>query len=371
MLTSAPVLAMTEGSEGYAVYCDTSGVGLGCVLMQRDPGSTLSYVTPFIAGKVCIVAESLHRPFTVSTPVFESIIDKRVYRGCTVEIIDPQTAVNLVELEMVDFYVIMDTEPPTLQSILVVNEFLDVFLDELCGIPPKREIDFSIDMLPGKANVEADALSRRSMGILSYLSVENCELAREFHQLASLGVRLLEADDSGAIIQDPTISSLVVEVKAWQHEDPSLEQLRDKAQVQQFVAFDIVGDGVLKYSCRLCIPDVAGMNKDVAEFVTHCHNCQQTNKISPFLPVKTTFTAEDYTGLYIREIFRLHGIPISIILDQGAQFTANFWKSFQKRLGTQVNLSTALHPQTDGQAEHIILTLEDMLRACILDFNGS
>ena len=68
---------------------------------------------------------------------------------------------------------------------------------------------------------------------------------------------------------------------------------------------------------------------------------------------------------------RLHGVPTYVILDRGAQFTANFWRSFQKELGTQVNLSTAFHPQTDGQAERTIQTLEDMLRACIIDFKGS
>ncbi|CAN4090624.1 unnamed protein product [Withania somnifera] len=94
-------------------------------------------------------------------------------------------------------------------------------------------------------------------------------------------------------------------------------------------------------------------------------------KSAHFLPVKTNYTAEEYARLYIKEIVRLHGVPISIISDRGAQFTAKFWKSFQKSLGTQVNLSTAFHPQTDGQAERTIQTLEDMPRACVLDFKGS
>uniref|UniRef100_M1DZB8 Gag-pol polyprotein n=1 Tax=Solanum tuberosum TaxID=4113 RepID=M1DZB8_SOLTU len=74
---------------------------------EKDPGSTMYYVTPFIVRKLCIVAQSLDRPFVISTPVDESIIARRVYRGCMVEIIDRQTSVDLVELEMVDFDVIM------------------------------------------------------------------------------------------------------------------------------------------------------------------------------------------------------------------------------------------------------------------------
>ena len=68
---------------------------------------------------------------------------------------------------------------------------------------------------------------------------------------------------------------------------------------------------------------------------------------------------------------RLHGVPLSTISDRGPQFTSHFRKSFQKGRGTQVNLSTAFHPQTDGQAERTIQTLEDMLRACVIDFKGS
>ena len=70
----------------------------------------------------------------------------------------------------------------------------------------------------------------------------------------------------------------------------------------------------------------------------------RVTKSSRFLAVKTTDSAEDYAKLYINEIVRLHGVPLSIISDRGPQFTSHFWKSFQKGLGTQVNLSTTFHP---------------------------
>ncbi|XP_070013960.1 uncharacterized protein [Nicotiana sylvestris] len=148
-----------------------------------DPGSTLSCITPFVAGKLGIVHEILSDPFAVSTLVGELIIARRVYQGCMVLVCGRQTSADLVELEMLDFdaiagmdwlaacYVIVDyqakiedfifrvsqslnvrdadAEIPILQSILVVKEYADVFLDELLGIPPEREIDFGIDLLPG------------------------------------------------------------------------------------------------------------------------------------------------------------------------------------------------------------------------------
>lgn len=94
-------------------------------------------------------------------------------------------------------------------------------------------------------------------------------------------------------------------------------------------------------------------------------------KSAHFLPVRTTYSADDYARLYIKEIVWLHSVPVSIISDRGAQFTANFWRSFQAGLGTQVSLSTTFYPQSDGQAESTIRTLEDMLWACVIDFWGS
>ncbi|XP_070029575.1 uncharacterized protein [Nicotiana sylvestris] len=65
------------------------------------------------------------------------------------------------------------------------------------------------------------------------------------------------------------------------------------------------------------------------------------------------------------------GVLAHLAVQRGPQFTAKFWQAFQKRLGTKVNLSTTFHPQTDGQAERTIQTLEDMMCACVIDFGGN
>ena len=74
--------------------------------------------------------------------------------------------------------------------------------------------------------------------------------------------------------------------------------------------------------------------------------------------------------LYISEIVRLHGVPLSIISDRGTQFTSKFWRKLHAELGTKFDLSTAFHPQTDGQSERTIQVLEDMLRAYVIEFGG-
>ena len=118
------------------------------------------------------------------------------------------------------------------------------------------------------------------------------------------------------------------------------------------------------------------------DFVTHLPWTQQRHdavwvivdrlmKSAHFLSVRMTFVLERFYRLYIREIVRLHGVPVSIVSNRDPRFTAHFWKSFQKAMGTRLTMSTAFHPQTDGQSERTIHVLEDMLRACVLDHNGS
>ncbi|KAL5540482.1 hypothetical protein UlMin_043076 [Ulmus minor] len=81
---------------------------------------------------------------------------------------------------------------------------------------------------------------------------------------------------------------------------------------------------------------------------------------SHFLHVRTTYTLDQLADLYVREIVRLHGVPVSIISDRDGRFTASFWKSLHRSLGTKLKFSTAFHPQTDGQTERTNQILEDI-----------
>ena len=164
----------------------------------------------------------------------------------------------------------------------------------------------------------------------------------------------------------------------------------------------------------------SGMKRDVSEFVTKCLVCQRVKaehqvpsrllqpiripkwkwdritmdfvvglpligrkhdsvwvvvdrltKSAHFLPVRTDYSFDKLVQLYIKEIVRLHGIPISIISDRDPRFTSRFWGKLQEAMGTRLNFSTAFHPQTDGQSKRVIQILKDMLRSCVIDYKGS
>ncbi|GJZ13766.1 reverse transcriptase domain-containing protein [Tanacetum coccineum] len=91
-------------------------------------------------------------------------------------------------------------------------------------------------------------------------------------------------------------------------------------------------------------------------------------KSAHFIPTREADSMETLTRLYIKEIDSRHGVKISIISDHDSHFTSRFWKSLQSSLGTQLDMSTTYHSETDGQNERTIQTLEYMLRACVIDF---
>ncbi|KAI3713356.1 hypothetical protein L1987_71933 [Smallanthus sonchifolius] len=94
-------------------------------------------------------------------------------------------------------------------------------------------------------------------------------------------------------------------------------------------------------------------------------------KSDHFLPIHETFSSERLAEVFINEVVARYGMPLTIVSDRDTRFTSRFWKRFHEAMGTRLNISTAYHPQMDGQSERTIQTLEDMLRACIIDFGGS
>ncbi|GJR73808.1 putative reverse transcriptase domain-containing protein [Tanacetum coccineum] len=91
-------------------------------------------------------------------------------------------------------------------------------------------------------------------------------------------------------------------------------------------------------------------------------------KSAHFLPMKETDSMEKLMRQYLKEVVSRYGVPVSIISDRDSKFTSHFWKSLNEALCTQLDMSTAYHPQTDGQSERTIQTLKDMLRSCVIDF---
>nr|GEZ29501.1 hypothetical protein [Tanacetum cinerariifolium] len=122
---------------------------------------------------------------------------------------------------------------------------------------------------------------------------------------------------------------------------------------------------------RTIIVDEAHKTKSKSRHGTIWVVVDRLTKSTHFLATREDYSMEKLARLYIDEIVARHGVPVSIILDRDGWFTLRFWQTLQKALGTRLDMYTAYHPQTDRQSGRTIQTLEDIVRACVIDFGDS
>nr|GEU57068.1 putative reverse transcriptase domain-containing protein [Tanacetum cinerariifolium] len=295
-LCNAPVLY-------FVVYYDASGLGLGCVLMQR--GKVIAYASRQL--KIHEENYTTHKQ-ELGAVVFALKIWRHYLYGK-------------------NYVIYMDHK--SLQHIFSQKE---LNMQQRRWIELFSDYDCEIRYHPGKANVGTDALSRkervkakrvRAMNMTLWLSIKDRILAAQ-----------KEASDKD---------------RYWW---PGMKKDID---VYMRIAMDFVTK----------LPRTSGGHGTIWVIM------DRLTKSAHFLPMREDCKMERLARLYLNEIVARHGVPISIISDLDSWFTLRFWQSMQEALGTYLDMSMAYHPQTDGQSEHTIQTLEDMLRACVLDFGGS
>jgi len=112
---------------------------------------------------------------------------------------------------------------------------------------------------------------------------------------------------------------------------------------------------------------ITGLPKNAKQHDSIMVVVDKLSKVAHFIPVKSTYKVVNIAEIFMKEIFRLHGIPKVVISDRDAKFIGNFWKALFKGLDSKLNFSTVFHPQTDGQTERVNQILEDMLRMYVMN----
>ncbi|KAH0778029.1 hypothetical protein KY290_009440 [Solanum tuberosum] len=399
-LTIAPVLTLPEGTQGFVVYCDASRVGLGCVLMQN--------------GKVIAYASRQLKVHEKNYPTHDLELAAVVF-ALRYGVITYMVCMSTYSLITRAFNMCL------LRKSLISDRGggkANVVADSLSRL----SMGSTAHIEEGRKELAKDVHRLACLGVRFTDSIEG-GIAVTSRAESSLMSEVKEKQDQDPILLELKENVQKQRVLAFEQGGdgvlrfqgrlcvPMVDGLQEKIMDEAHSSRYSIHPGSTKmYRDLREVYWWNGMKKGIAEFVAKCPNCQQVKvehqrpgglaqrielpewkweminmdfitglsrsrrqhdsiwvivdrmtKSAHFLPVKTTNTAEDYAKLYVQEIVRLHGVPISIISDRGAQFTAQFWKSFQKGLGSK----------TDGQAERTIQTLEDMLRACVIDFKGS
>ncbi|KAD7476994.1 hypothetical protein E3N88_00130 [Mikania micrantha] len=337
-LCNAPILALPEGTDNFTVYCYASRQGLGCVLMQND--------------KV-IAYDSLQLK-----------VHEKNYTTHDLELGAVVFALKIGRHYLYETKCIIYTDHKSLQHILD-QKMLN--MRQRRWVELLNDYDYEIRYHPGKANIVADALSRKervkplrvkALGIRTIILDEVHKSRYSIHP---------DADKMYKDLRDfywwPGMKKHIAEyvdryltclkVKA-EHQRPS--GLLQQPKIPMWKWDQISMDFITK------LPRTSRNHDSIWVIV------DRLTKSGHFLPIREDYSMDRLAKLYVNEIVSRHGVPIP---DRDSRFMSRFWQILQNALGTQINMSTAYHPQTDGQAERTNQTLEDMLRSCVIDFVGS
>nr|GEW68342.1 putative reverse transcriptase domain-containing protein [Tanacetum cinerariifolium] len=247
-----------------------------------------------------------------------------------------------------------------LEDVPIVQDFLEVFIEDLSGIPPTRQVEFQIDLVPGSAPV-ARAPYRLALYEMKELSDQLKELADKEAQTEAMKPENLKSEDvGGMMIENSKDPEKPRKEKLEPHRitEPTLlpqkpSGLLVQPKIPQWKWDNITMDFVTK------LPKTQSGNDTIWVIV------DRLTKSAHFLPMKETDPMDKLARLYLKEVVTRHGIPVLIICDRGPRFTSNFLKAFQKAMGTRLDMSMAYLPKTNGKSKRTIQTLEDIYHASI------
>ncbi|GJZ28743.1 putative reverse transcriptase domain-containing protein [Tanacetum coccineum] len=305
-LCSAPILALPEGSENFVVYCDASHKGLGAVLMQRE--KVIAY-----ASRQLKVHEKNYTTHDLELGAVGLNLTK-AFLSAQSEARKEENFINEDLRGMIN-----KLEPRADRTLCLNNRSWIPCLGDLRALIMHESHKSKYSIHPGSDKMYQDLKKlywwpNMKAEIASYVS--KC--------LTCPKVKIEYQKPSGLLVQP--------EIPQWKWEN-------------------ITMDFVTK------LPRTAAGQDTIWVIV------DRLTKSAHFLPMREDDTLEKLTRQYLKEVVSKHRVPVLIISDRDGKFTSHFWKSLHKALGTRLDMSTAYHPETDGQSERTIQTLEDMLRA--------
>ncbi|GKA51398.1 putative reverse transcriptase domain-containing protein [Tanacetum coccineum] len=305
-LTILTQKSLPDGPEDFVVYCDASGLGLGCVLMQR--------------GKVIAYASRQLK------------IHEKNYTTHDLELGAVVFALKIWRHYLYGTKSVIYTDHKSLQHIFNQKE---LNMCQRCWLEFFSDYDCEIRYHPGKANIVADALSRK----------ERVEPKR----IRAMNMTLQSS------IKDKILAAQKEASDEFEGLQRGLDELIERADKMYYDLRDMywwpgMKKDIVMYKWeRIAMNFVTKLPMTSSGHDTIWVIVDRLTKSAHFLPMREDYKMDRLARLYLNEIIARHGVPISIISDRDSRFTSKFWQTMQEALGTWLDMSTAYHPQTNGQ----------------------
>nr|GEW06658.1 putative reverse transcriptase domain-containing protein [Tanacetum cinerariifolium] len=487
-----------------------------------DTGADRSFVSTAFSSLIDIIPTTLDHGYDVELADSRIIWVNTLIRGCTLNFLNHPFNINLMPVEMGSFDIIIGmnwyllkgypiflahvttkgaedkSKEKRLEDVPIVQDFLEVFPEDLPGIPPTRQVEFQIDLIPGAAPV-ARAPYQLALSDMKELSDQLKELADkgfirpssspwgapvlfvkkkdgsfrmciDYQELNKLTMKnrypLPRIDDLFDQLQGSSVYSKI-DLRSGYHQlrvqEEDIPKTTFRTQHRHY-EFQVMSFGLTNAHAvfmdlmnrKFCSASILALPEGSEDFVVYCDASikglgavlMQREKVIAYGSRKLKVHEKNYTThdlelgavvfalkiwrhylygtkctmfidqkslqhildqkelnmrqcrwlellsdydckihdhpgnenetdpmdklarLYLKEVVTRHEILVLIICDRDPRFTSNFWKAFQKAIGTRLDMSMVYHPETDWQSKRTIQTLEDMLHACVIDFGN-
>ncbi|GKD29707.1 putative nucleotidyltransferase, ribonuclease H, partial [Tanacetum coccineum] len=361
-LYSAPILALPEGSENFVVYCNASRKGLGAVLMQRK--------------KILEAQVEARKEENYGTEDLYGMIKKLEQRTDGTLCLNGRSWIpcrgNLRELIMHESHKSKYSVHPGSDKMYqdlkklywwpnmktgIATYWENITIDFVTKLPKTSSGQDTIRVIIDRLTESAHFLPMKETDSMEKLMRQYLKEVVSRHGVPTDG----QSERTIQTLEDMLRACVMDFGKGWDRHLPLAEYQKPSSLLVQPVI------PVWKWE-NITMDFVNKLPKTTSGQDTIWVIVDRLIKSAHFLPMKETDSIEKLMRQYLKQVVSRHGVPVLIISDQDNKFTSHFWKSLTEALGTQSDMSTAYHPQTDSQSKRTIQTLKDMLRACVINF---
>ncbi|XP_071699523.1 uncharacterized protein [Rutidosis leptorrhynchoides] len=370
-------MTVDEAQRSSEVVAGTFLVNSKPAKVLFDSGADRSFVAIRFAPYLKKSLLSLESPLEVEIADDKPKLVVGVYKNCNIDIYSKLFIVDLIPMTMAFLAHVVDSrkESKFIEDLPIVRDYKDVFPNDLPGVPPERQVEFRIELIPDAAPIAKTPYRLAPTKMQELMSQLQELLDKGFirpsnslwgalHKLSHAPVLVLpEGTEDMTVYYDASINGLgcvlmqkgrviaYASRKLKEHEknypihDLELAAVDHALKIWRHYLYGVKCTIYMDHKSLKYLFDQRDLNNRQQRWLDLLKDYDyQLTKSALFLPIRETSSSKTLATLFLKEVIARHGVPISIVSDRDTRFTSRFWRKFQEEMGTKLKLTTAFHP---------------------------